>query len=585
MDGGEREQKTAEELKRMVKAKASERRERKWALWIEGEEKQTNPPSLSIDDETALSRSMDSSMILNSNTGSMPPRLTPATSVTGDSGSGDLSPSPNAPLPTPGTSPWAQAPVDSTQSPNGSVPVNGLHPADSVNPNSEQDLRFIMIYLDYVFPFLSPYYRPDMLEGGRGWLLVLLLKNKSLFHIALSLASYFFAAMLQDQVDGHAECRQINWAELQKQQGLAIKELRQDMDCINERGISASFEDGLQVLESIMQLLQFELAIANMENWQVHLDAASELFEQIVQVHATCPGNPWYSILERMSEVSLSIPLARHKHPWSSDQAAFRFFTAQILWVDILAGTATQRAPRLERFHSQLLEGHQPMLRFEEFNGCYTWVLLLIGKVAALDAWKKEMRATSSLSLVELIQRASCIESQLREGIARLDRMPMDNHHRPSTRAFDIPYSGFGIDALTQADNLHASPLFSLNTKIWAQSALTYLAVVVNGFQPALPDIRDSVAATTELFRAMPSPICLRTLAWPFAVTGCLSPPSNDSFFQDLVSNMGSMHAFGTVNEALAITTTVWEHRTCAEAANWDIAACLGVLGHKSLLV
>ena len=47
-----------------------------------------------------------------------------------------------------------------------------------------------MYFLDTVFPLQYPMYNPGIQQGGRGWLLALLLKTKPLYHAALALAAY-----------------------------------------------------------------------------------------------------------------------------------------------------------------------------------------------------------------------------------------------------------------------------------------------------------------------------------------------------------------------------------------------------------
>ncbi|KAG7152883.1 Pestheic acid cluster transcriptional regulator 3 like protein [Verticillium longisporum] len=75
--------------------------------------------------------------------------------------------------------------------------------ASTVMREEEGDLNFIMIYLDHVFPFLFPYYRPSLPEGGRGWVLSLLKSNKAVYHTALSLGSYYFSLVLDNSGSGH----------------------------------------------------------------------------------------------------------------------------------------------------------------------------------------------------------------------------------------------------------------------------------------------------------------------------------------------------------------------------------------------
>ena len=48
----------------------------------------------------------------------------------------------------------------------------------------------LMHFLDNVFPLQYPMYKPGILEGGRGWLLNLLLRTKPFYHAALALSAY-----------------------------------------------------------------------------------------------------------------------------------------------------------------------------------------------------------------------------------------------------------------------------------------------------------------------------------------------------------------------------------------------------------
>jgi len=48
-----------------------------------------------------------------------------------------------------------------------------------------------MHFLDHVFPLQYPFYKPNIADGGRGWLLVALLRTKPLYHIALAISIHY----------------------------------------------------------------------------------------------------------------------------------------------------------------------------------------------------------------------------------------------------------------------------------------------------------------------------------------------------------------------------------------------------------
>ncbi|KAH8682285.1 fungal-specific transcription factor domain-containing protein [Xylariales sp. PMI_506] len=582
LDGGEREKNMADHLKAMVKVKASERREKKWLSSPEADRMDiaSNRASSAENDKT-LSNTMTSQMILDpsvdrDHTDTSSSAYTPATSVA----EGSEAAEPHYV----GIQPFEPASAEMNNSLNQRMLMTAYHTSHFPDPSSEREFTSSMMYLDFVFPYLFPFYRPTLLSGGRGWLLVLLMKNKALFHAVLSLASYFFSLVLSVTIDDHHDCKEHNWAELQKQQELAIKELQRNMSNLYSTGIQNSFEKSIEAVESIVQFLTFEVVIDSQENWQAHLTAATNLFEQIHSIFATDSEKPWYSVLARMGPENLEIQLPYGAHPWTSAQSSFRFLTVDLVLKDILASTALGKRPSLQRFHSELLDGDNAHLLSEDFNGCHNWVILLIGEIASLDAWKKEQKSAGTLSMMHLVKRASCIESRLHTGLVLLETVPLEGMVDPSARPPDQTSLGSISEPSIQLDKMRTTPSQAFHSRIWATAALTYLAVVVSGFQPALPEIQTTVAANMALFRMLPSPLCLRTLKWPFAVTGFLSLPGQEDFFRDIVSNMGMLQIFGTAGETLKVLNGVWEYRSQIEADSWDIASCLNILGHPSLL-
>ncbi|KAK6849729.1 hypothetical protein PG995_013562 [Apiospora arundinis] len=593
LDGGEREKQKTQELKQMVKDQATKRRDRKWAQLEDtttaaaaaaGKPSPPQKPS-SIDVDRTLSHDMASLMDLDPNedsrrfaarsSSSGRSSMTPATSVSDVASHSDQQ-----------LSRKGRKAVRSQSS--GHANQSDSDDSDDDDDEADRELNQAMLYIDYVFPFLSPFYRPQLHESGRGWLLVLLMKNKALFHTALSLVSYFTAVVMASWTPGeHEDCKMHNWRELQKQQELGIHALQRDLERVNMRGIGRSLKSSVRCLESIVQALYFEVAVANTQNWQVHLDGATVLFEQTIRAHTRDEESPWFSVLKSMGPENMAKDLGNGRHPWAPSQAAFRFMTASLLWNDIIASTALERAPRLHEFHDELLVGPDAPLRTEEFVGCPNWVVLLISKITRLDAWKKEMRASGLLSMVELVQRASIIEDHLRAKIAQLDPIAVNCPANPVDLAAsaDRPFAALGVEALHDFDKLRTTPSHSLSTRIWAQAALLYLSNVVSGLQPCLPEIRSGVADIVALFQALPSPLCLRTLVWPYAVAGCLATPDQEAFFRELIDDMGVLQIFGAIKEAFEVMSLVWQHRACTNPDTWDIAACFKVLGHTSLLV
>ncbi|KAK2054556.1 hypothetical protein LY76DRAFT_522330 [Colletotrichum caudatum] len=574
MDGGERQKEMADSLKKQVKIQANNRRERKYLQSLD-----VDPNHTSASDEPDLA---------------IPP--VPPLSLDGGSSKANDSNSPSTVSDTPGDSSSPAFHMGSVKS-----SLHDLAPAASPNH------IFIMIYLDYVFPFLFPFYKPALLEGGRGWLLNVLNHNKALYHTALGLSSHFFGVVLTSAQVEHAPCRMKSVASLQHQLDLALRELRADMARINEGGVSDQLRQACRVLESIVQLLIFDVTISSNDHWQMHLDAATVVFQQILP-----QPDRWDATMDHMALSFFSgvrFPPGSHT-AWSSDQAALRFFTASLLYFDIISATALERAPTLQAYHHHLLSPRkedclelEPRLRLEEYFGCQSWVLQLIGEIAALDAWKKDSRRAGSLSMTHLVSRAACLELALREGIACVDNqcpqlMVSDDLVANCTRACatgtdhppphptHVDITRLPPDPQTLYQNAQTRDTVEaarVHTKIWAYAALTYLSTVVSGWQPSCPETTTSVQATLDLLNTLHSPVCLRTAVWPFCVIGCLADPRQENMFREMAARMGPLEVFGSLTGALGVMENVWARRDTIDES-WDLAACFKILGHPVLL-
>lgn len=108
-----------------------------------------------------------------------------------------------------------------------------------------------MHFLDNVFPLQYPMYRPKVLEGGRGWLLTLLLKTKPLYHAALALSAYH-RRTIQVAKFGSPSCRVAAVLQQEKHLEICIKSVHQFV-------LNTCRNNGLGVMTSVVQLVFFEV--------------------------------------------------------------------------------------------------------------------------------------------------------------------------------------------------------------------------------------------------------------------------------------------------------------------------------------
>lgn len=210
-----------------------------------------------------------------------------------------------------------------------------------------------MTYLDYVFPFLFPFYRPPMLDGG---LIALLRDNKALFHTVMSLSSYFFTLILANATPGrHETCKLFVWDKLAGHMDIAIKSMQEAMEAFNRQGTRATLLCRARVMESIIQLMVFEVVMARTPECDVHLSAAITLFKEIFEEFGLTEGRPdLRKVILAMDKPSWTTGVSERR-VWNTDQTTFRFFVAFLLYADILFSVSLKRSPSLGEYHAHLI--------------------------------------------------------------------------------------------------------------------------------------------------------------------------------------------------------------------------------------
>ena len=593
MDSDERRKTRADEVKAEIKRKAAWRRERRYL----GSDENGNE---------------DVEMVMSSDGECM-------TSV----------PKPTA---TPSSSTYELTPVSSSgASQAASTPATEAEAwkpwRASLNPpnvQNDQEMIMTMTYLDFIFPFLFPLYRPSIFTAGRGWLLVLLLKNKPLFHSALSMTSHFYP-LLHDAHGGEllsksSECHQHGWEQLQKQQAMSLRALQGEVRDVVAQGVEADLSRSARLVEAIVQVLCFDAVLAGIAagpsagDWTMHLGAATSLLEQMLEfgrrADPTAPAGPdtpsagpWTRLLSHLGPGCGDVTRPSPNHP---EQAALRFYASVLLHVDIVTSTGLDAPPRLTAHHPDLLapsaaEGRPlprgaayPLLELQDVMGVETWCLCAIADIGALARWKKAQTAAGTLSLPELFRRAGALETELRSRLAC--QAARSTRTAAAVRAQQVPLSAAAAAAgaaatpnVFQWPALEAAPLDATAvTRPWAHAALAWLLAVANGWSARNLAIRTAVIDTAALMDGLPSPSCLRAMAWPLAVAGCLAMADMEEQFRAMVDAIARRReVFGSVSEAMAVVEAVWARRAEVEADEqaWDLARCFGLLGRTPFLM
>ncbi|KAJ5606694.1 hypothetical protein N7510_009475 [Penicillium lagena] len=444
--------------------------------------------------------------------------------------------------------------------------------------SGRSDTILLMFYLDYLLPFLYPFYQPSILQGGRAWILEMTTTSPVIQQATLCQSSYFFSL-----TQGSSDCDAPFEAVLAKTRD-AFEMMRKSIQYIGDSDITEHLHGAARIMTSIMQLHRFEVAVLSFSNYQIHLNAALALFRQILETASPAelagPHSKFNAVLSRLGPPAWIFP-SQEIHVPSAEQAAFQFSSTLLILDDIIASTVLQEEPKLYEYHRYLLEGTDdiaPLINLKATVGCENWALLEIGEVAALDAWKQRCQRIGNLDVICLVQRATKIKQSLEAHLIRVDT------NRDTSRMKEENF----LDVLTAYNQASTSSVNqnSWITRLWAHSAILYLSIVVSGWQPASSDVRYHVKEIMTLLTNHTSPpALLRTVVWPFCVAGCLAEPAQQPHLRAMVQSLQPSSVFGTIRTALDIMENAWCNRNVGDVTSRDLAMCFRSLGHMVLLV
>ena len=141
------------------------------------------------------------------------------------------------------------------------VPASLQHLAQANTTAEEYTL--LMHFLDEVFPLQYPLYQPHIFEGGRGWLLALLLRTKPLYYAALALSSYHRRMSINQIIS--ERCRAKSFVQQASQLEACLIEVQRAMKTVDHFIQHGPSGDGMGMVSSIVQLVFFEVTSLEMD--------------------------------------------------------------------------------------------------------------------------------------------------------------------------------------------------------------------------------------------------------------------------------------------------------------------------------
>ncbi|CAG1959057.1 unnamed protein product [Fusarium graminearum] len=386
----------------------------------------------------------------------------------------------------------------------------------TITPTTDR-AAYISVYMDYIFPILFPFYRPYVTQGGRVWLLSLAMNNAGFMSSITSIFSLVLWLVPAHVGPGQADCASQTLEDFHAQASVALGSMQHDLQHLHQRGIENCLTDSVYLLANMMQQLSFELIIAPSGNWQTHLDAATSLFEQILEHHGRDgPTRQLSTVISNLSRRSW--PGAANA--LNAEQGTFSFFSSILLFADIISSTVLDQPAKLLEYHCELRQCNaqqKPHIALEEITGCHTWVLLTISDISNLSRWKKDQITSGKLSNDELIYRATSLERILNNGLDTLDQSGNTDNNSQQIPPLELLLNQSGSPfSFSKAAPDGRLPL----TRTWIYAARTYLHSVKLDSSTDSSELEICVKQTIQSFGTITSSPWMRWLAWPLCVAG-----------------------------------------------------------------
>lgn len=137
-------------------------------------------------------------------------------------------------------------------------PPSNVKPKEIPPYISQNEPMLLMHYLDKVFPCQFQFYQHSVEDGGRGWLLSLLLETKPFHHAACSLAAYHRQTLYS--LRGIRANPYFTSEAMGEQYDVAITELRKYLDLRVSGGVDRSLAEDVQMFCCTLLFVSLEVS-------------------------------------------------------------------------------------------------------------------------------------------------------------------------------------------------------------------------------------------------------------------------------------------------------------------------------------
>ncbi|KAG0646244.1 Pestheic acid cluster transcriptional regulator 3 [Hyphodiscus hymeniophilus] len=426
-----------------------------------------------------------------------------------------------------------------------------------------EEAVLLMHFIDIIFPLQYPMYRPSIIEGGRGWLLSLLLRTKPLYHASLALSAYHRGTALL--ASHHGACSAFSTVSQEQLLSLCLSEFRQ---AIRDAGAwigeaAACPSNSLGLMACAIQLIFFELFAGNREAWRIHLRATTDSFVRGYWHHSMDLG------LVDSPDVLVDGKTTLVLHAGRSvpeDAGTFFFLSGVTIWLDVLSTITTGSSPRLLPYHPHAVS-LDSAIKLENIMGCKNPVIQQIGLISALYEYKSQALEDGCLDIAEFDARAGKLRHELHFALAEYSLSAMELS----------PYSS-NITSNVSNPDVH------IITGIFTLAASIYLYLVVHGYQLETQELLSLVAEAMAVLQTKMPAYLIQAIICPLFIIGCAVNGKEKDFFRQVfisVAVLGS--SLEHRGKILPTLEEVWRMRDATTGWTWQDT--IKLLGQNLLLI
>ncbi|OBT65925.1 hypothetical protein VE03_05488 [Pseudogymnoascus sp. 23342-1-I1] len=270
--------------------------------------------------------------------------------------------------------------------------------------------------------------------------------------------------------------------------------------------------------------------------WHSHLRAAINMYLRSNKYGSA----PTDLTGESRAVLNKELPLLEYEALVSNDTAHSRFMSGTLIWLDIVSCITAATTPHLLEFHSTVM-APDSQTQLEDIMGCKNWVMLQIGRIAALHANKLQALRQGHFNCEEFKQTIIDIDIEIQSGL-----------------------EAYGPDYVALCNPT------TLITPLFAIMASVYLHLITHGFQEL--GILDVFIARAMIILQTEVPThVLPALVAPLYVIGSVARQGDEQFFRDAFSSPPLLDtSLKQRTRILPILEEVWDKRRAESSFLWE---------------